>query len=333
MSATSPFWISNNGTGTSTLYNVDPLTQNTTKVALTVAIPGAGDVTGQVFNGGADFNGDRFLFVSEDGTISGWRGALGTNAEVLATALPNNVFKGAALGTISANSYVYAANFYAGRIDVLKGNPGAPDLAGSFLDPVLPAGYAPFNIQNLGDTLFVTYAQQDASGRDEVAGAGLGIVDRFDLNGAFLGRVATGGSLDAPWGLAIAPASYGSLAGALLVGNAGDGRITAFDLTTNAMLGQLLDDVGAALSIDGLWALTTGNGVSGGSTDRVYFTAGPDDEDHGLFGVLSVRPGTDGPSPGVPEPSSIALILAGSAGITRARRRRAISGAGGVGDP
>lgn len=316
-SPTSPFWVSNNGSGTSTLYTVNPVTQVPTKVALTVTIPGTGSVTGQVFNPGTGFNGDRFLFVSEDGTISGWRGALGTTAEVLATGSSQNVYKGAAFGDIGVDSYLYAANFRNGSIDVIKGSTLAPDLSGTFVDPNLPAGFAPFNIQNLGGTLFVTYAQHDSGGLDEVAGAGLGIVDRFDLNGVLLGRVATGGALDAPWGLAIAPASYGSLAGALLVGNFGDGRISAFDIATDAYLGQLFDDTGAVLAIDGLWSLASGNGASGGSNDNIYFTAGPDGEAHGLVGVLSVVPGS-----GVPEPASIALVGIALATMHRSLRHR-----------
>jgi uncharacterized protein (TIGR03118 family) len=314
-SATSPFWVSNNGTGTSTLYSVNPATQATTKSALTVAIPGDGSVTGQIFNPGAGFNADRFLFVSEDGTISGWRGALGSSAEVLQLSSPDNIYKGVALGILGANSYLYAADFRGGTIDVLKGNAAAPALSGSFLDPNLPAGFAPFNIQNLGGTLYVTYAMQDAAKTDEVAGLGLGFVDKFDLNGNFLGRVASGGTLDAPWGLAIAPTAFGSLAGALLVGNFGDGRISAFDVATGMLLGQLLDDSGSVLEIDGLWALAIGNDGSGGSHNDVYFTAGPDGETHGLFGVLSAVASTQ-----VPEPSGIVLVLTAGMAMLLARR-------------
>jgi uncharacterized protein (TIGR03118 family) len=309
---TGAFWISSNGAGTSTLYTVDPGTQATTKSALTVAIPGSGSVTGQAFNGGNGFNADRFLFVSEDGSISGWRGALGTTAEALQAASSANVYKGAALGTIGANSYLYAANFRSGSIDVVKGSALAPTLTGKFIDPNLPAGYAPFNVQNLNGVLYVTYAKQDASQMDEVAGAGLGIVNRFDLNGNLLGRVATGGSLDAPWGLAIAPGSFGALAGALLVGNFGDGHISAFDLSTNALLGQLMDASNQPLAIDGLWALAPGNGGTGGSSQRLYFTAGPDDETHGLFGVLDQ----------IPEPGTLALLLAALAALAWARQGR-----------
>lgn len=313
-SPSSPFWVSSNGAGTATLYSVNPSTQLTAKTPLTVTIPGTGSVTGQIFNGGTGFNADRFLFVSEDGTVSGWRGALGTTAETLVPASSANVYKGAAFGTAGGNDYLYAANFRSGAIDVFKGSAAAPTLLGNFVDPNLPVGYAPFNVQNLGGTLYVTYAQQDASQQDEVAGAGLGLVNRFDLNGNLLGRVTSAGSLNAPWGLAIAPGSFGSLAGALLVGNFGDGRISAFDSLSTAYLGQLLDASNQPIAIDGLWALAPGNGVAGGSSQSLYFTAGPDAETHGLFGVLTA----------VPEPSTYALMLAALAvlaGVKTGRRR------------
>jgi len=314
--ATSPFWVSSNGAGTSTLYRVDPLTQATTKVSLVVTIPGAGNPTGQVFNSGnasGAFNGDLFLFVSEDGTVSGWRSSLGTAAETLALASSANIYKGSAFATIAGNSYLYGANFHAGSIDVFKGSAAAPSLAGSFVDPTLPSGYAPFNVQRLGDSLYVAYAKQDAAKVEEVTGVGFGFVDRFDLQGNFLERVAGNGTLNAPWGLAIAPSSFGALAGALLVGNFGDGRINAYNATTHAFLGQIKGANDQPLEIDGLWALTPGNDGSAGSSSMIYFSAGPDDEEHGLFGVLVA----------VPEPSTYALLLAGLAivGVVARRRR------------
>lgn len=304
MSGTGPFWLSNNGTGTSTLYSVNPTTNATTKVALVVTIPGAGNLTGQVFNSTAGFNGDRFIFVSEDGTISGWRSTLGTSAETLQLASAGAVYKGVAFGSIGSNDYLYAANFRGGRIDVLGGTAVTPSLGGTFLDPTLPAGYAPFNIENLGGILYVAYAQQDATATDEIAGLGKGFVDRYDLSGNFLGRIASGGVLNAPWALTIAPTSFGTMAGALLVGNFGDGRINAYDPVTAALIGQLQDDQGKTLSIDGLWALTPGNGGSAGSPDNLYFTAGPDGESHGLFGVLKAVSSTSS----LPEPSSLPLV-------------------------
>ena len=229
-SGSSPLWLGVNGSGTSEIYNGAGVKQG-----LVVTIPGDGLVTGVVFNTGnaaGGFNGDTFLFASEDGTISGWRGALGTNAETLQLADPDSVYKGLAQAVVSGNDYAYAADFKSGTIDVLKGTAGGPDLVGNFTDPGLPSGYAPFNIQNLGGTLYVTYAVQDAAKEEDVPGVGNGIVSKFDLNGVFQQRVVTGGVLNSPWGLAIAPTGFGGLDGALLVGNFGDGLIHAYDPTS-----------------------------------------------------------------------------------------------------
>lgn len=316
-SPTSPFWVSDNGTGLTTLYNVDPNTDATVKQGLVVTIPGTGtgNPTGQVFNSGAStgaFNGNPFLFVSEDGTVSGWRAALATTAEILQTGSSANVYKGATEATVNGNSYLYAANFRAGTIDVIKGTAAAPNLTGNFTDPNLPAGYAPFNIQNLDGKIYVTYALQDAAKHDDVAGAGKGFVNAFDTQGNLLGRVGSGGSLNSPWGLAIAPKSFGQFAGDLLVGNFGDGHISVFNSLNDAFMGQLLGLDGKELAIDGLWGLTPGNDGRGGSSNKLYFTAGPGNETHGLFGVIEVA---------VPEPGSLSLIGFGLAAIVFGRRR------------
>lgn len=310
---TGPFWLSANGAGTSPLYRVASLTQVTTKLGLTVAIPGDGSVTGQVYNstGASAFHGDTFLFASEDGTVSGWRGALGGNAETLVAASSANVYKGLAFADIGGNGYAYGANFRTGTIDVIKGNATEANLPGSFVDPNLPSGYAPFNIQNLGGTLYATYAKQDATGHDDVAGAGFGFVDRFDVRGHFLGRVASGGPLNSPWGLALAPSSFGALSGALLVGNFGDGHINAFDPLTHRYLGAVSGADGNPLAIDGLWALAVGNDAGAGNSQLLYYTAGPNGESHGVFGVLTP----------VPEPSTYALMLAGLIVVRVSARR------------
>jgi uncharacterized protein (TIGR03118 family) len=317
LTASSPFWVSANGKGFAEVYKVDPTAGTVAKQGVQVTIPGDGTVTGQVSNSNtAAFNNDVFLFGSEDGTISGWRSALGTTgtAEVLQTASTANVYKAVTTASISANTYLYAANFRSGSIDVLKGTAAAPSLTGNFSDPNLPAGYAPFNIQNLGGTMYVTYALQDATKHDDSPGAGHGFVDSFDTQGNLLGRIGTQGTLNSPWGLAIAPASFGPLAGDLLVGNFGDGRINAFSLTPSpAFVGQLDDTNGQPLGISGLWGLSVGNGGNGGSTSKLYFAAGPAGETEGLFGAISP----------VPEPSALALVVAGAVLLGGIWRRRA----------
>jgi uncharacterized protein (TIGR03118 family) len=319
-SGMSPFWISDNGAGVSTLYAVDPNTNVATKQALTVVIPGDGTVTGQAFNGGTGFNSDRFLFVSEDGTISGWRGAIGSTAEVLQLPDPANIYKGVTLETIGGHSYLLSANFARGTIDVLKGDTSAPDLTGKFTDPAIPNHFAPFNISKLGNIIYVTYALQD--GKDDKPGPGNGFVSAFDQNGTFLARIGNQGMLNSPWGLAIAPSGFGSLAGDLLVGNFGDGRINIFsaDPGSPGFIGQLTDaKTGNPLSIDGLWGLIPGNGMGAGNVHDIYFTAGPNDEAGGAFGVLA----------SVPEPSSAVLAMisigAMSAGWAWKKRRRKVT--------
>jgi uncharacterized protein (TIGR03118 family) len=314
---TGPFWVSANGTDTSPLYSVNPVSQVTAKLPLTVSIPGSG-ATGQVFNSGSSFNGNRFLFVSQDGTVSGWRPALGTTglipAETIVPASAANLYTGAAIGSVSGNDYLYAADFKSGTIDVYKGTAAAPALTGTFTDAAIPAGYAPFNVQNLNGSLYVAYALRDNATNDEVAGPGLGYVDKFTLNGDFVGRVASNGTLDAPWGLAVAPSSFSAMAGDLLVGNFGDGHINIYDSTTFAYLGQVLDVNNQPVVIDGLWAISPGNGALAGSSNLLYFTAGPNDETHGVLGVLTP----------IPEPSAYAMMLVGLGMLGLLIRRRAL---------
>ena len=306
--ATSPFWIGSNGAGTSEIYSGAGVKNG----GLVVTIPGDGSVTGVAVSAvPGSFNGDTFLFASEDGTFSGWRGALGATAETLSAANPLNVYKGLTDANLGGTVYAYLANFHSGAIDVFKGNAGASNLTGTFTDPTLPAGFAPFNAMNLGGLLYVTYAMQDGAKRNDVAGAGNGIVDVFDTQGNFVRRLVNpGGVLNSPWGLALAPVGFGDVGGDLLVGSFGDGTINAFDPVSGAFRQTLTDASGNPLSIDGLWALRFGNGAGAGSTNTLFFTAGPDGETNGLFGEL------------IPTPEPGTWALAGAALVFVLKRRR-----------
>ena len=299
---TTPWWISDNGTGRSTLYSV-----GTATVPAVFVVPGAGGgqsaPTGMVFNGGTSFvvtnsggtSAARFIFSSEDGTISGFRG--GPIVIAVDSSASGAVYKGLAIATTASGDRLYTTNFHAGRVEVFDGQFHPVISAGAFTDPTLPAGYAPFGIQNLGGTIYVTYALQDADAHDDVGGEGHGFVNAFDTNGNLIRRVASRDNLNSPWGLALAPADFGAFSNDLLVGNFGDGRVHAFDPATldgNGEFthrGPLLSAEGGPLAIDGLWALSFGKGpAANGATNTLFFTAGPGGEQHGLFGTLVVAP-------------------------------------------
>ena len=296
---TFPFWVSDNGTGVATLYAVTNDASgapHASIVPLVVSIPGNGSVSGQVANNSSDFNGDIFLFVSEDGTVSGWRPDLGTAAETLATR-ETAIYKGVTLATVGSNTVLLAANFHGGTLDVYQSGSTTPM---QFADRTVPAGYAPFNVQNLNGVIFVTFAKQDASAKDDVPGSGRGLIDVFDVNTGAFHRFAAGSraggnisQMNSPWGLAVAPSTFGEHANQLLVGNFGSGTIMTFDADGH-FKGLLERDEDCPVTIDGLWGLTFGveGGVSGVSTD-LYFSAGPNDERHGLFGVIQVVSGDD----------------------------------------
>ena len=285
-SATSPWWVSDNGTNLSTLYNGAGAKQG-----LVVAV--AGGPTGAVFNPTTGFvlpTGGKALFIfdSEDGAIRAWNGAQGTMA-IVTVPSSGAIYKGLAIADTAAGPRLYAADFHNARIDVFNGSFGPVSNSG-FEDPSLPAGYGPFNVQTIGDRVFVSYAKQDADAEDEIAGQGLGFVDAYDLAGNLLGRVAQHGQLNAPWGLALAPASFGRFGGDLLVGNFGDGHVNAYEELGNGQFehrGELRNADGGKLTIDGLWALQFAQGGNNGTAGTLYFTAGPDDESHGLFGTIT----------------------------------------------
>jgi uncharacterized protein (TIGR03118 family) len=202
------------------------------------------------------------------------------------THVPNAIYKGLALATAGTASFLYAANFHAATVDVFDATFTQVHLGGEFTDPHLPRGYAPFNIALLEGQLYVAYARQDADAEDEVAGPGRGFVDVFDTSGHLLRRLIAHGHLNAPWGMAIAPDDFGKFGGDLLVGNFGDGRIHAYNAQTGQFEGTLRDANRDPIVIDGLWALMFGNGTSAG-TAALLFTAGIQDEQHGLYGTIT----------------------------------------------
>jgi len=307
-SSGSPIWISDNGQGLATIYNGAGVKQG---LVVSVPAPGGGQgaPTGQVFNGGSGFNSDRFIFSTEDGTIAGWRGALGTTAELAVdNSGAGSVYKGLALAANGSNSYLYATDFHNGNVDVFDSTFTKVALTGNFTDPGIPSGFAPFGIQASGGKLFVTYAMQDAAKHDDVACPGCGFIDVFNTDGTFVQRLVSMGALNSPWGLALAPGHFGKFSNDLLVGNFGDGTINAFDPITGAQLGTIDGSNGMPLVNLGLWGLAFGNGAQGTSTNTLYFTAGipgPDQiEDHGLFGAITT-----------PEPGTLTLLGSGLASL------------------
>jgi uncharacterized protein (TIGR03118 family) len=328
-SSTSPFWVADNGAGVSTLYNTagTPLALVVSIPAPddTSGLGNGGTPTGLVFNittttatpvfkiTGVDPSGNPktapaiFLFATEDGTILGWNpgvapsstgftGPNGASAHAIIAvnhAASGAVYKGLAIDTVGGTPYLYATNFHAGTVEVFNGSFGAATTLppGAFTDSGLPKGYAPFNIVPVGSRMFVTYAVQDADAHDDVAGQGHGIVDTFTLDGQMIARFAQHGQLDSPWGVAVAPASFGVFAGDILIGNFGNGHINVFDPSSGEFLDKLRNSHGQTIVIDGLWTLRVGSGTAnGGDSTKVYFTAGPNDESDGLFGNLAPSP-------------------------------------------
>jgi uncharacterized protein (TIGR03118 family) len=298
MSGTSPFWVANNGTGTTTLYAGDVNGSSLVKNALIVSIPG-GLPTGTVFNtggttdfivsSGAASGRAAFLFASQVGIVSGWSSGVpppspSQHAQVGGTG--DAVYTGLAIGQVGTATYLYAADFEHGKIDVYDRTFHFATLDGSFSDPNIPNSYSIFNIQNLGGKLYVTYAQQNHKQPDEETDRGSGFVDVFDTSGHLLQRLIKGNHLKAPWGMALAPANFGAFSNALIVGNFGDGQLHAFDPASGKYLGEMKGENGKPVVIDGLWGITFGNGGSGGDRTALYFASGPDDETHGLFGSL-----------------------------------------------
>jgi len=303
-SPTSPWWVSDNGKGVSTLYNGDGTARSlvvtipppTGSPAGTTAAP-----TGNVFNGTSGFvvtKGSHsgpsfFIFATEDGTVSGWNPAVDPTHAILAvdrsTVEAGAVYKGLAIN--DSGTFIYATNFRFGTVEMFD---SSFKLVGSFTDLVLANTcplpnqcYAPFGIRSIGGNLYVTFALQDAAHHDDVAGPAHGFIDVFDINGNLIRRLISHGRLNSPWGLALAPADFGRFSNALLVGNFGNGRINAYDLATGEFLGQLRDQTNTPITIDGLWALGFGNDANAGKHNELFFTAGINDEADGLFGKIT----------------------------------------------
>jgi uncharacterized protein (TIGR03118 family) len=318
-SSTSPWWVSDNNSGDSTLYTgtgaIVPINGNgivtipapKNAPAGTVAAP-----TGVVFNGSTDFvlpapNGKAavFIFVTEDGTISGWNGG---PAAVLAVDNNDNgsangaVYKGATIAENNGVEYLYVTNFRSGHVEVYDSNFHRVALPGEAFDPGgdgdhdgddrfgeqrIPRGFAPFNIQNIGGSLFVTYAKQDAARHDDVAGAGNGFVEIFTPSGRHIGHLEHGSWLNSPWGVVWTPRDFGTFSNTILVGNFESGWIAAYNGFTHKFIGFVQNSDNSVVTIDGLWSLTFGNGGTAGPANTLFFSAGPDHESHGLFGILT----------------------------------------------
>lgn len=278
--------------------------------------------TGQIFNATSSFqltpgNPARFIFASLSGQVAGWNPSVSPTSAVTAFTAPDRaVYTGLASGTVAGSNVLYAADFAGRKIDVLDAGFGKTTLAGSFTDASLPTNYAPYNVQNIGGQIYVEYAKVDPVTHRASEDTNQGAVDVYDASGNLLRRLATDAHLSSPWGITQAPASFGSFGSDLLVGNFGDGTISAFDPITGAFLGQLLDADGTPIANDGLWSLAFRASGSGFDPNTLFFTAGIEDEAHGLLGAIRVR--SD-----LPEPLSVLLFgtgLVAMAGFRRVRR-------------
>ncbi|MGF6985635.1 uncharacterized protein (TIGR03118 family) [Paraburkholderia atlantica] len=291
-------WVADNGTNVATLYDGNGVPQS-----LVVTIPdgknGSASPTGIVFNGTQSFlvteNGKSgvaaFIFAGEGGTITAWAPAVGpTNAFVMYDdGAGGAVYKGLALAAMNNGNFLYATDFRNNKIDVFDTTFTKVSMPGAFTDPAMPAGFAPFGIQAIGSNLFVTYAMQDADKHDDVAGAGLGMVDVYDTAGNLKQRFATGGPLNAPWGIAQAPASFGSMSGAIIIGNFGDGIINAFNASSGQSMGPISGPNNSPIVEHGVWGIAFGNDLSNQPSSTLFFAAGPNDEADGVYGRIDLN--------------------------------------------
>lgn len=305
-----PFWIADNNSNFVTLYAGTGAIETQAQIGSpTATVPasataGAANPTGAVFNGTAGFTistaqgqeAAMFIFDGEAGTIAAWAKDSGATVTTVYDdgvlhAADHAVYKGLAIGSVAGASYLYATDLHNGKVDVFDSNFAKPQaMQGKFVDPNLPSGFAPFGIAAINGQLFVTFAMQDAAKHDEATGAGRGYVDVFDLSGNFVSRFASAGNLNAPWGIALAPVGFGSLAGSLLIGNFGDGTINIFTPQGAALAtpdGSLMSN-GAAVTVPGLWSLTFGNGDSDKPATTLFYTAGLASQTDGVFGSITV---------------------------------------------
>jgi uncharacterized protein (TIGR03118 family) len=291
-------WVADNGTQKATLYDGNGVVQS-----LVVAIPanagGDADPTGIVFNSDTSFvvsKGGKtgpaaFIFDGEGGSLAAWAPSVDLNNAVTVSdsSATGAVYKGLAIAPAGTTHRLYATDFHNNKIDVFDNTFTKLPVPGTFKDPQLPAGFAPFGIQAIGSKLFVTFAKQDSDAHDDVAGAGLGFVDVFDIDGNLLQRFAQGGALNAPWGVTQAPSNFGTFSNDIIIGNFGDGTFNAFDPTSGMLLGTLTDQTGAKIVQHGLWGIAFGNGLNAQPTNTLFFAAGPNDEANGVYGRIDMQ--------------------------------------------
>jgi uncharacterized protein (TIGR03118 family) len=299
-----PFWVADNNSNKSSIYDGTGAPQFG-PVTIPAGANGPANPTGEVYNGTADFvittgTGSapaQFIFSGEGGTIAGWAQSVSGGTATIAydDGAGGAVYKGLAMANNGAANLLYATDLHNAKIDVFDTHFKKAATPGGFSDPTIPTGFAPFGIQALDNQLYVTYAKQDATAHDEQLGGGLGYVDVFDANGNLLKRFASTGVLNAPWGIALAPAGFGSSGGTLLIGNFGDGTINTFDPVSGNPLGSIGLASGKQLVIPGVWSLVFGNGAANQPTETLFYTAGPNNQTDGVFGRVDVVTGGSTP--------------------------------------